>query len=225
MIKEGIRTIEKKGLIYLIKDSNRLVRYKPWLGERIAFLYDYIMKLSVFPKKFGGDIDKHFSILSEILKDIKGKQVLELGTGSGSAAEFLHPDNQYTGTDISTGLLKQAVKHFKNAGFKNLEFYVTSTDSLPFIDSTFDLCLCILSLNFFDDIGAVFKEVNRVLKAGGLLVCAVPVPERNESNSVIHGTLMSESELNEICSSNGFMFEPISSRNGALLYFKALKPV
>jgi SAM-dependent methyltransferase len=225
MLKSGISVLEKKGLNYLIGKDNKIIKYKPWLGESLSFLYDYIMKASVFPKKFGADINKHFQILAEILENVKEKRVLELGTGSGSATQFLDPGNIYTGTDISAGLLKQAVRRFKNSGFKDPKFYVTSADNTPFANGTFHLCLCILSLNFFDDISKVFKEVERILMAGGSFVCAVPVPERNSLNSVIHGTQKSESELNKICADNGLVFKPIVARNGSLLYFKAFKPI
>lgn len=101
---------------------------------------------------------------------IHGRSVLELGTGSGSAVHFLSSDNQYTGTDISSGLLKQAAKQFIKAGFPNPEFYVVSADDLPFERSTFDVCLCILSLNFIGNIEKVFEEISRVLLPNGLFV-------------------------------------------------------
>ena len=75
---------------------------------------------------------KHYKILSNELKGVHEKRVLELSTGSGGAVTFLSNDNQYAGADISPGLLRKAVKNFRNAGFKNAEFYVTSADDLPF---------------------------------------------------------------------------------------------
>jgi ubiquinone/menaquinone biosynthesis C-methylase UbiE len=136
---------------------------------------------------------------------------------------LLPNDNQYTGTDISPGLLRNAVKHFNNAGFKNSYFYVTSAGELPFEDNLFDVVLCILSLNFFDDIKKVFKEIHRVAgKEDAIFICSVPVPERNRLSSKIRGTLYSEDELERICKEIGFHFEKIPGENGALLYFKAI---
>jgi ubiquinone/menaquinone biosynthesis C-methylase UbiE len=180
------------------------------------------MKSSIFPKKFGGEMSKHYEILGQTLKDIHSKHVLELATGSGSAVNFLDKDNQYTGTDISPGLLRKAVKSFRAAGFEGAEFYVTSAEDLPFDDRTFSICLCILSLNFFNDIKRVFQEVKRVLALDGVFVCCVPVPERNKLQSTIRGALYSEDELAGICKEHGFRFVSIPFENGALLYFKAL---
>jgi ubiquinone/menaquinone biosynthesis C-methylase UbiE len=136
---------------------------------------------------------------------------------------FLNSDNQYTGTDISTGLLKQAAKQFMKAGFPNPKFYVVSADDLPFESSTFDVCLCILSLNFIGNVDKVFQEIRRVLLPDGLFVCSVPVPERNKLQSTIRGLLYSEEELEKTCQKYGFEFVRFSCENGALLYFKAIR--
>ncbi len=224
MLNNETKVFKKKGLHYLIEDEGKLLHFKPWLGDSFSFLYDFIMKSSIFPKKFGGDMRKHYEILSQVLKGVHGKRVLEIATGSGSAINFLPNDNQYTGTDISPGLLKKAVKNFRTADFKNAEFYVMSADDLPFEDNHFDIVLCILSLNFLNDVKKVFQEINRVLDKNAIFICSVPVPERNRLQSTIRGTLHSEEELEKICQENGFSFDSIPAENGALLYFRAILP-
>jgi ubiquinone/menaquinone biosynthesis C-methylase UbiE len=222
-LKSGVQTVSKGRLTYLEGSNHRPLLFKPWLGDSFSFLYDSIMTNSVFPRKFGGDIQEHYRILTRELAGIHGKSILELGTGSGSAVDFLSKDNQYTGTDISAGLLKQAARRFIKAGFTDPEFFVLSADELPFEDCAFDVCLCILSLNFFGNSARVFHEVSRVLVSKGLFVCCVPVPERNRLQSTIRGNLYSETELEAICRKQGFVFSQIPGDNGALLYFKAAK--
>jgi ubiquinone/menaquinone biosynthesis C-methylase UbiE len=222
MLKFGVRVIEKKSLYYISENENSVKLFKPWLGDSFSFLYDFIMKGSIFPKKFGADMSKHYEILSQELRGIHGKRVLELATGSGSAVNFLENDNQYTGTDISQGLLRKAVKKFKTAGFKEAKFYVSSADDLPFDVNVFDICLCVLSLNFFNNVKKVFQEIKRVLVPGGSFVCAVPVPERNSLQSTIRGTLYSEEELGKLCQEHGFEFKSMPDNNGTLLYFRAI---
>lgn len=223
MIKDGIRIVKKKSLAYIAEEGNNIKRFKPWLGDSFSFLYDFIMEKSIFPKKFAGDMNRHNKILLEILKDVREQNVLELATGSGSAVHFLNKSNPYTGTDISPGLLKRAVKNFRAAGFKQAEFFVTSAENLPFADQTFSTCLCILSLNFFSDIPKVFHEINRIMLPNGVLFCSVPVPERNKVKSPIRGRLYSEEEWGGICQKTGFRFFSFPEKNGALLYFKAVK--
>lgn len=88
MLKNGIKAIEKKKLYYIVKDGGRVLKFKPWLGDAFSFLYDFIMKNSIFPKKFGGDLNQHYEILREELNDVHKKRVLELATGTGSAVNF-----------------------------------------------------------------------------------------------------------------------------------------
>jgi SAM-dependent methyltransferase len=223
MLKKGTKVINKKGLNYVIGTDGKALRFKPWLGDSFSFLYDFIMRKSIFPKKFGGDMAVHHDILRQELKGVHGKPVLELATGSGSAVNFLMNDNRYTGTDVSPGLLKKAINRFRSAGFKEAEFYVASADDLPFEDESFDVCICILSLNFFDDLATVLKEINRVLASCSALVCAVPVPERNALGSTIRGESRSEDELARMFRQSGFRFESIPVENGALLYFRGIK--
>jgi ubiquinone/menaquinone biosynthesis C-methylase UbiE len=222
MLKSGIQIIKKNDLCYIVKSESSVKQFKPWLGDSFSFFYDFIMKNFIFPKKFGGDISKHYEILSQELKGVHGKHVLELATGSGSAVNFLPNDNQYKGTDISPGLLRRAVKSFRSAGFKDAEFYVASSDDLPFDDNLFDIVLCILSLNFFNDAKKTLQEIKRVATQDAVFICIVPVPERNKLQSTIRGTLYSEEDLERICEDHGFRYKSIPHENGALLYFKAI---
>lgn len=223
MLKNDINIIDKNGLNFVMGPDGRPLRFTPWLGDFLSFLYDLIMEKSIFPRKFGGDITRHYDILRRELKNVHGKRVLELATGSGSAVNFLDSDNVYVGTDISPGLLRKAMKRFSTTGFTSAEFYVASADDLPFDDAVFEVCLCLLSLNFFTDLAKVAHELNRILASGSVFLCAVPVPERNTQGSKIRGTLYSEDELIRIFRGNGFMYERIPSDNGTLLYFKGIK--
>ena len=62
MLKKDRRAIKKNGLYYIVEDGGRLLKFKPWLGDAFSFLYDFFMKNSIFPKKFGRDIKKHDSV-------------------------------------------------------------------------------------------------------------------------------------------------------------------
>ncbi len=222
MLRKGINVIKKRGLYYIVEDGNKPLRFKPWLGDTFSFLYDFIMEKSIFPGKFGGDINLHYEILAEELKGVHEKHVLELAAGSGSAVNFLPNDNHYTGTDISPGLLRKALKNFDNAGFKKAQFYVTNASDLPFDDNLFDIVLCILSLNFFDDVNKIFQEIKRVTTPAAAFICSVPVPERKKIQSKIRGILYSEEELERTCRESGMAYKTIPAENGALLYFRAI---
>lgn len=221
-LKKDVSVLLKKNIYYLTDETGNPKRYKPWLGDIFAFLYDKIMEKSIFPKKFKGSINKHFEILKNEFKDIHGYNVLEIAAGSGNAVNFLNNDNKYTGIDISPGLLKIAYSKFKKYGFKDIELYNANANQLPFRDNTFNFAFCNLSLNFFDDIEAFLQELKRVLKSGSAFFCSVPVPERKAADSKIRGTLYSQEELSSLFKKYNFNFESKAYKNGAVLYFSAI---
>lgn len=220
MLKKEVKTVQRNGISYLVKNG-KAVRYKPWLGDAFSFLYDNIMEKSIFPKKFKGDLELHYSILRNELQGVHKQRVLELAAGAGSVVNFLPNDNQYTGTDISPGLLSKAAKKMQKSGFEQSEFFVTGVEELPFQDQSFDMILCILALNFFDDLKGVLKEIRRVAVPGATFLCAVPEPERKDEKSEISGSLYTEWQLKNIFTELGFVFCSISAQNGAVFYFKA----
>ena len=221
MIKGEMSVVKRNGISYLYQNKKQL-KYSPWIGNQLSFLYDLIMRRSVFPKKFEASIEMHMEFLKDILKNVHNKDILELATGSGNVATALPCDNRYTGTDISEGLLKIALRRFVKAGFKNFEFYLCSADALPFQENSYDICICNLSLNFFGDLENVIKDCRRILRNEGYFICSVPVPEKNKKASTIRGKIFSENELKNLFEKNKFAFRSYDFINGALLYFKAV---
>lgn len=221
MIRTGLEIVSRHGLKY-VREDDRLRTGKPWLGDLFSFSYDFFMERFVIPGKLGADMMAHTEQMRKILAEVNNQRVLELATGTGSAAGFLSSDNQYVGTDISPGLLKKAVSRFQARGFREVDFFVTGSEDLPFTDRFFDACLCVLALNFFNDLEMVLSQVKRVLKDQGLFLCCVPVPERIEHGKKVRGRLYSEAELERLFISRGFSFEAVPFDNGALLYFRAV---
>jgi len=223
MFQERYPTTIKRGLRFMVDEQGRPSGARPWAGELVALIYDWAMSRSVFPRLFAADQDKHGTILGDALSAVHGQGIVELGTGSGSAADWLPNDNRYVGNDISPALLRQARKRFAAAGFENATFYVAPAADLPFSDGQVDLILCVLTLNFCGSTEVVLAEVARLLVFGGRLLCCVPVPERAPAGSTIHGELHPSDELAAICRRQGLSFQPLDETNGALLYFWATR--
>ena len=58
--KAEITLVQKNGLNFMVEDGHRPRRFRPWPGDSFSFLYDRIMKDSVFPRKSGGDTGWHY---------------------------------------------------------------------------------------------------------------------------------------------------------------------
>ncbi len=137
-----------------------------WIGGFQAYFYDKVMEKVIFPKKFGGDLEQHYTILNRYTSAFHGLDVLELAAGSGDCVRFLPTDNTYTGVDISMGLLKQAKRKINKAGYRHARLLHCAAEDLPLPGNQYDLVLCNLALNFFTDSDSVLNECCRVLKTG-----------------------------------------------------------
>lgn len=112
-------------------------------------------------------------ILKKIGK-IKNKKLLELGCGAGEASiYFAKKGALVTATDLSKGMLnvvnKLSLKHKVK-----VETVQCKSDKLPFEDSSFDIIYAANLLHHVDH-EPTLKEVNRVLKKGGLFISWDPL--------------------------------------------------
>jgi SAM-dependent methyltransferase len=114
-----------------------------------------------------------------LLGDVRGKRVLEVGCGAASCARWLAGQGaQAVGLDISAGMLRHGVDAAKRSG-THVPLVQASADLLPFATDSFDMaCSAFGGVPFVADVGAVFREVARVLRPGGKWVFAVTHPMR-----------------------------------------------
>ena len=104
--------------------------------------------------------------------DIKGGEVvLDLGSGGGidvllSAARVGDRGFAY-GLDMTDEMLELAKKNAAEAGATNVKFLKGRIEEIPLDDTSIDLVISNCVINLSIDKPAVFKEIARVLKAGG----------------------------------------------------------
>lgn len=116
---------------------------------------------------------------ARLLGDVRGKRVLEVGSGSAPCSRWLasrgaHP----VAMDISAGMLRHAAEGADRSGI-SIPLVQASADVLPFATDSFDLaCSAFGGVPFVADSGAVMQEVARVLRPGGRWVFAVTHPMR-----------------------------------------------
>lgn len=93
-------------------------------------------------------------------------KLLDIGCGNGRLAAAL-PKLQYTGLDLSQGLLDLAKQKFPQ-----YQFVHGSMLQLPFGDEQFDLVACVAALQHIPSVAyrqTALQEMARVLKPGGTL--------------------------------------------------------
>ncbi len=101
--------------------------------------------------------------LFEMLGEVKGLRVLDLGCGTGRMSEYLIKFGaEVVGLDISEEMLKIARKKLPK-----VEFVQGDSDKLPFEDDSFDMVVASFLVVHLPTMDATFDEAYRVLKPGG----------------------------------------------------------
>jgi demethylmenaquinone methyltransferase / 2-methoxy-6-polyprenyl-1,4-benzoquinol methylase len=107
-------------------------------------------------------------------------RTLDLATGTGDIAALMsatHGHALIVGGDFSLNMLKEAKRRFAD---KNILWHACDANCLPFADSSFTAVTFGYLLRNVDDAAKVLREVHRVLKPGGKVVCLdTTPPEKN----------------------------------------------
>jgi len=119
----------------------------------------------------------HSARISQVIQGCR--TVLDLGCGPATQlaqVAQLNPQAQFTGIDLSPGMLKDAEHHVRGLGLTNVCFRqgdITRLDGIG--DGTADAVLSTMALHHLpsiDNLDACFAEIRRVLKPDGALYLA-----------------------------------------------------
>lgn len=115
----------------------------------------------------------------QLLGDVRGRSVLEVGCGAAACARWLTAQGAHAvGVDLSGGMLAHARAANDRCGL-HPPLVQANAEVLPFADDSFDVaCSAFGAVPFAADLDAVFGEVARVLRPGGRWVYAVTHPMR-----------------------------------------------
>lgn len=101
---------------------------------------------------------------------------LDLATGTGDIGALMidtHPRARVVGGDFSLNMLKEAKNRFAE---KSIHWQACDANMLPFADDTFESVTFGYLLRNVDDALRVLREVRRVLRPGGRVVCLDTTP-------------------------------------------------
>jgi ubiquinone/menaquinone biosynthesis C-methylase UbiE len=117
-----------------------------------------------------GSVREHFRDYLEV----SGKDILDIGCSTGVCARQTIPleRNRYVGIDIEPKYVQLAAKRCP-AG----QFLVMDARDMTFDASRFDVVLFVGALHHMDNtiIKSCFREIRRVLRDDGVVLCAEPV--------------------------------------------------
>lgn len=107
------------------------------------------------------------------------ERVLDVATGTGDVAFEIHKAGvpEVVGLDVSTGMIDEAKRKARTRA-DGLSFVVGDGMNLPFADGAFDAVTISFGLRNMPDYAASVREMARVLKPGGKLICLEMTPFR-----------------------------------------------
>ena len=122
----------------------------------------------VYKRAMKADQKVYDFMYARIPGQIRGQEVLEIATGPGLLAKHVAPAAKtMIATDYSDGMIAQAKK---GKCPENLHFETADAMALPYADHSFDTILIANALHIVPDPKRVLREIDRVLRPGGLLI-------------------------------------------------------
>jgi SAM-dependent methyltransferase len=104
-----------------------------------------------------------------------GMRVADLGCGVGVVtsllAQMVGPEGHAVGIDLSAEQLAQARQHCFDNGTSNTSFHQASATATGLPSESFDLVYCRFLLLHLTEPESALREMHRLLKPGGIIVC------------------------------------------------------
>ncbi len=176
-----------------------------------------------------------WNVFTHYAGTMNGKRVLELGCGSGEIATWMALNGAVvSASDVSDESINYA--HKRNAENKTaVDFTVGTGEHIPYADETFDLVTINVALHHMD-VPKALREIKRVLKPGGALVCVEPFifsdrlqamrhsrlaqklfPERRETPTERMLDRRDEAEIRAVFGNSNVQMQPVRSFSSAVM--------
>ena len=136
--------------------------------DRITPVYDRLNSLMTL------GLDAHWRRLARDAADLRsGGSAVDVACGTGKLsallAEAVGPFGRVEGVDLSGAMVQRAARTYRDV--VQLHFRVGNALTLPFGDDEFDAATIAFGLRNLVDFEAGFRELARVVRPGGRVVC------------------------------------------------------
>ncbi len=109
-----------------------------------------------------------------LMKGVKNKKVVEIGSGYGIYVYYLSKNNKVSGIEIDDARVESSKKSLKKLGRKNIQIIQGDARKLPYKNSSFDWVFCHGVIEHFNPSEKAIAEGYRILKKGGYAMYSVP---------------------------------------------------
>ncbi len=125
--------------------------------------------------RHGLDGAPEWPAVRELLPDLTGKRVVDLGCGFGWFSRWARENGaeQVVGYDLSHNMLQRARQDTPDEG---VEYVLANLESLELPVASFDLAYSSLALHYIEDLARLVRTVYRALTPGGRFVFTMEHP-------------------------------------------------
>ena len=118
-------------------------------------------------------VNEQYSAVKQYVRAPKGGRLLDIGVGGDTMLQMLgDKELALYGVDISAADRKRSIDEIALQG-------MASIYELPYNDSFFDCVTTVDTPDLWEDNKAAFREILRVLKSGGQILCAFSFSDDN----------------------------------------------
>jgi len=105
------------------------------------------------------------------VNSLPGRDVLEVGVGTGLALPSYNADKRITGIDLSREMLDQARRKVRELGLRNVEDLLEmDAEATEFPDASFDIAVAMFVASVVPHPRALLAEMRRVVRPGGKIL-------------------------------------------------------
>jgi SAM-dependent methyltransferase len=137
---------------------------------------EFFANYSQIPRSVQGlDNAMEWPIFRDLLPDLRGKRVLDIGCGFGWHARYARQQQAQSviGVDLSENMLARAAAMTDDPG---IEYRLSAIEDIDFPADTFDVVLSSLALHYVEQFNLVCRKVYHCLTSGGSFVLSVEHP-------------------------------------------------
>jgi len=154
--------------------------------DRFAPFYGVLTRLYAWWKS-GADANRRKAYL-DLLEVHGGASFLEVSVGTGANWQYLKPDMDFYGLDLTAGMLDRCYRQARRLKLR-FELCQGLAEHLPFPSAAFDCVFHMGGINFFSDPRAALAEMVRVAKPDGRLVIVDPLAPESDAKYEIYNRL------------------------------------
>ena len=162
-------------------------------------------------------------IIGEIVGELKGKQIIDIGCGNGELTREFINNNRITFLDISEKMLELArmnisEEHLNRASFVNSDILSLKTDK------TYDLVVCIGVVAHVENISGLLNKLKELVTDGGIILLQYTASEKliSKFNQLRNG-LFSKTRADynyKINLTGSFLMEKLLNQTGLIIIRK-----